>query len=78
MDADIRSQEIFNWQNNKAIMVNQMNLESGVLDEISLRRIAGILMMQVIVTVQIGEALGNNTVDVGIGNPRPWSEPGYL
>ena len=78
MDADIHSQERFNWQNSKAIMVNQMNPESDVLDEISLRRIVGVLTMQVIVTVQIGKALGNNTVNVGIGNPRPWSEPGYL
>ena len=44
-------------------MINQMNPESEVLDEISLKRIAGVLMMRVIV-IQIGEALDNNTEKV--------------
>ena len=45
-------------------MLNQMNPETDVLDKISLRRIAEVLTMQVIVTVQIGKALGNNMVNI--------------
>ena len=39
-----------------------MNPVSEDLDEISLRNIAGVLTMRVIVTIRIGEALGKNTV----------------
>jgi hypothetical protein len=41
-----------------------MNPESDNLVEISLKRIAGALTMQVVV-IQIGGALNNNTVKVG-------------
>ena len=44
-------------------MIDQMNPESEVLDEIGLKRIAGVLTMRVIV-IQIGEALDNNTEKV--------------
>ena len=40
-----------------------MNPENEVLDEISLKRIVGVLMMRVIV-IWIGEALDNNTEKV--------------
>ena len=44
-------------------MIDQMNPESEVLDEISLKRIAGVLTIRVIV-IWIGKALDNNTEKV--------------
>ena len=49
-------------QNSEAITASQMNPVSEDLDEISLRKIAGVLTTRVIVTIRIGEALGNYTV----------------